>query len=180
MKENPKSKLIRRDFFKKSAAGIIGFFGGGHLNIALGSQNNFKKPISPTDSNWSVINSQFILKKGTTYMNNASLGMPPIDIVNSVKLGYEEISKEPLHGKHKLQDRINNNVMPLLAKTFNVNKEEIILTRNASEALFLQTLGIVLKKGDEVVLSTQEHPAALKPWVHRESKEFLILKYLNF
>ena len=44
MKENLKSKLIRRDFFKKSAAGIIGFFGGGHVNMALGSQNNFKKP----------------------------------------------------------------------------------------------------------------------------------------
>ena len=178
MKENLKSKLIRRDFFKKSAAGIIGFFGGGYVNMALGSQNNFKKPISPTDKNWSAINSQFILKKGITYMNNASLGMPPIDIVDSVKLGYEEISKEPLHGKHKLQDRINNNVMPLLAKTFNVNKEEIILTRNASEALFLQTLGIVLKKGDEVVLSTQEHPAALKPWVHRESKDGVVLKYV--
>ena len=178
MKENPKSKLIRRDFFKKSAAGIIGFFGGGHLNIALGSQNNFKKPISPTDSNWSVINSQFILKKGITYMNNASLGMPPINVVDSVRSGYEKISKEPLHGKHKLQDRINNDVIPLLAKTFNVNKEEIILTRNASEALFLQTLGIVLKEGDEVVLSTQEHPAALKPWVHRGSKDGVVLKYV--
>ena len=54
----------------------------------------------------------------------------------------------------------------------------MILTRNASEALFLQTLGLVLKKGDEVVLSTQEHPAALKPWMRRGSKDGVILKYV--
>ena len=39
-------------------------------------------------------------------------------------------------------------------------------------------MGLVLKKGDEVVLSTQEHPAALKPWIHRESKDGVILKYV--
>ena len=37
---------------------------------------------------------------------------------------------------------------------------------------------MVLKKGEEVVLSTQEHPAALKPWIHRGAKDGVILKYV--
>ena len=163
MKESPKSKLHRRDFFKKSAAGIIGSIGTIYANTNFEVANDFKRPSSSTDLNWSAINSNFILKNGVTYMNNASLGMPPMIIVDAVKAGYEGISKEPLHGKRKLQDKISKNVIPLLANTFNVKTDEVILTRNASEALFLQTLGLVLEKGDEVVLSTQEHPAALKP-----------------
>ncbi|OUX21166.1 MAG: hypothetical protein CBE10_00375 [bacterium TMED250] len=178
MKESRKSKLHRREFFKKSAAGIIGSVGSVYANTNFRVANDFKRPSSSTDLNWSAINSNFILKNGVTYMNNASLGMPPMIIVDAVKAGYEGISKEPLHGKRKLQDKISKNVIPLLASTFNVKTDEVILTRNASEALFLQTLGLVLKKGDEVVLSTQEHPAALKPWIHRGAKDGVILKYV--
>ena len=178
MKDSKNFKLHRRDFFKKSAAGLIGSFSGFYTNFHSNQAKNFKKPLSPTDKNWSRIRSHFILRSGTAYMNNASLGMPPLNVVDSVKTGYEEISKEPLRGKRNLQNNINNRVLPLLAKTFNTNKDEVVLTRNASEALFLQTLGMVLNKGDEVVLSTQEHPAALKPWKHREIKDGIILKYV--
>ena len=178
MKESRKSKLHRREFFKKSAVGVIGSIGSVYANTNFGVVNDFKRPSSPTDLNWSAINSNFILKNGVTYMNNTSLGMPPMIINDAVKAGYDEISKEPLNGKRKLQDKISKKVIPLLASTFNVKTDEVILTRNASEALFLQTLGLVLKKGDEVVLSTQEHPAALKPWMRRGSKDGVILKYV--
>ena len=178
MKESRKSKLHRREFFKKSAVGVIGSIGSVYANTNFGVANDFKRPSSPTDLNWSAINSNFIIKNGVTYMNNASLGMPPMIINDAVKAGYDEISKEPFNGKRKLQDKISKKVIPLLASTFNVKTDEVILTRNASEALFLQTLGLVLKKGDEVVLSTQEHPAALKPWMRRGSKDGVILKYV--
>ena len=178
MKESRKSKLHRREFFKKSAVGVIGSIGNVYANTNFGVANDFKRPSSPSDLNWSAINSNFILKNGVTYMNNASLGMPPMIINDAVKAGYDEISKEPFNGKRKLQDKISKKVIPLLASTFNVKTDEVILTRNASEALFLQTLGLILKKGDEVVLSTQEHPAALKPWMRRGSKDGVILKYV--
>ena len=178
MRESRKSKLHRREFFKKSAVGVIGSIGSVYANTNFGVANDFKRPSSPTDLNWSAINSNFILKNGVTYMNNASLGMPPMIINDAVKAGYDEISKEPFNGKRKLQDKISKKVIPLLASTFNVKTDEVILTRNASEALFLQTLGLILKKGDEVVLSTQEHPAALKPWMRRGSKDGVILKYV--
>ena len=42
---------------------------------------------------------------------------------------------------------------------FDVYKDDIVLTRNASEALFLQAMGVELKTGDEVLVhlkSTQQ------------------------
>ena len=134
------------------------------------------KPKSPNDKDWKQIRSQFILKKGVTYMNNASLGMPPLSVVQAVHKGYEAISKEPLHGKHDLQEAIRERVIPGLAETFGTNDDEIVLTRNASEALHLQTTALKLKKGDEVIITTQEHPAGLRPWMFRQKQDGINVK----
>ena len=109
-------------------------------------------------------------------MNNASLGMPPAVVVNAVRDGYKAISEEPLHGKHDLQDRIKSEVLPSLAKMFGASAEEIVLTRNASEALHLQAIGVQLDPGDEVIITSQEHPAGLHPWMYRGEKDGIIIK----
>ena len=166
-----KSKLSRRSFIQKSAAGFAAGIGTIYGKSNIQKPQYFSTPNSINDNNWSAIRSHFILNDGVTYMNNASLGMPPIEVVDSVNKGYEAISKDPLHGKHKLQETIKSNVMPALAKVFDVKTDELVLTRNASEALFLQTSGLTLYEGDEVIISTQEHPAALKPWMHRKAKD---------
>ena len=161
-----KSKLSRRFFIQKSVVGLTAAIGAIYGKSNIQKPQTFSTPKSENDNNWSAIRSHFILNDDVTYMNNASLGMPPIEVVDSVNKGYEGISKDPLHGKHELQESIKSNVMPTLAKVFGVKTDELILTRNASEALFLQTSGLNLTEGDEVIISSQEHPAALKPWMH--------------
>ena len=104
---------------------------------------------------------QFLLEPEVAYMNNASLGMPPAQVVESVHAGYEAISREPLHGKHNLQASIAEEVHPGLATLFGVTSGEIALTRNATEALHLQSVGLELAPGDEVLVTTQEHPAEI-------------------
>ena len=136
----------------------------------------YHKPKNPKDENWSKIRSHFILEKELVYMNNASLGMPPVEVVESVQKGYNSISKNPLSGKNQLQSIITNKVVPGLSKLFGTDEDEIVLTRNASEALFLQTNGLNLNPGDEVVVSTQEHPAALQPWNQRKINDRIHLK----
>ena len=171
------SKFTRRSFFKTWIAGAISSL----ITLENGyAKNSILEPITAPegvdDTNWRKVRSQFILKRGITYMNNASLGMPPGIVVNAVRDGYKAISEEPLHGKHDLQKTIADKVIPALAKMFNTMPEEIVLTRNASEALHLQTIGAKLKAGDEVVITSQEHPAGLKPWEYRAKKDGIIIK----
>ena len=171
------SKFSRRSFFKTGIGGalasIIPLESGYAKKYTLDS---ITTPIGFDDNSWKKIRSQFILKRGITYMNNASLGMPPGIVVNAIRDGYKAISEEPLHGKHNLQKTIADKVIPALAKMFNTMPEEIVLTRNASEALHLQTIGAKLKAGDEVVITSQEHPAGLKPWEYRAKKDGIIIK----
>ena len=135
-------------------------------------------PAGTDDTDWQKVRSQFILERGVTYMNNASLGMPPAVVINAVKKGYEAISSEPLHGKHDLQEQIAKEVIPGLANMFGTQSDEIVLTRNASEALHMQATGLKLKPGDEVIITTQEHPAGLGPWMYRQEQDGIKVKQI--
>ena len=150
-----KYKLSRRSFVQTSIASLASGLTAIYGKSILDQVKPFTMPKSSNDDDWSAIRSHFMLNDGVTYMNNASLGMPPLEVVDSVNKGYKAISKDPLHGKHHLQETIKNNVIPALAKTFGAKSKEMILTRNASEALHLQTTGLILKEGDEVIVSTQ-------------------------
>ncbi|MDH3206647.1 MAG: aminotransferase class V-fold PLP-dependent enzyme [Gemmatimonadota bacterium] len=130
-----------------------------------------RRPVDVDDAAWSAVRAQFMIDAGTAYMNNASLGMPPKPVVDAVAAGYVAISEEPVHGKHDLQSAIAERVMPRLGALFGVTASEISLTRNATEALHLQTLGARLRPGDQVIITTQEHPAGARPWQLRAARE---------
>ena len=175
--ERTESKFSRRSFIKTGlASAAVATLPGCDSQIDVQVRRKLKKPVGIDDAGWKNVRSQFILDKGLTYMNNASLGMPPAVVVEAVCKGYEAISKEPLHGKHDLQDNITKEVIPNLAKTFGAEADEIVLTRNASEALHLQAIGLELKRGDEVIITTQEHPAGHRPWMFRKEHEGVRVK----
>ena len=175
--EKTESKFSRRSFIKIGlASATVATLPGCDSQIDVQVRRNLKKPVGIDDADWKNVRSQFILDKGITYMNNASLGMPPAVVSEAVYEGYGAISREPLHGKHDLQEKIANEVIPNLAKTFGAEADEIVLTRNASEALHLQAIGLELKRGDEVIITTQEHPAGHRPWMFRKENEGVRIK----
>ena len=173
MPKNYSKKFSRRLFIKSGIFGLSTPLLSGSFNSKL---NNFKVPISYSDKDWASIRSHFIIDEDVTYMNNASLGMPPLSVVESINHGYKLISKEPLHGKHELQDNISKLVIPKIAETFGVDNDEIVLTRNASEALDIQAHSVKLKRGDEVIISSQEHPAGVRPWLVRQKNDGIKIK----
>ena len=127
-------------------------------------------PPSSHDDDWSAIRAHFITKPGVTFMNNASIGMPPGVVAEAVARGYESVSRDPIHAKHELNDLVQNRVRPHLAQFIGAKPSEIVLTRNASEALHLAAVGLVLEPGDEVLMTSQEHPAGRQPWRYRVSR----------
>ena len=107
------SKFSRRSFFKTGIGGALASIIP--LEYGYAKKYTLDSITTPTgfdDNSLRKVRSQFILKRGVTYMNNASLGMPPAAVVNAVRDGYKAISEEPLHGKHDLQNMIANKVIP--------------------------------------------------------------------
>ncbi|MYE69661.1 MAG: aminotransferase class V-fold PLP-dependent enzyme, partial [Gemmatimonadetes bacterium] len=119
---------------------------------------------------WAHVRDHFILEPGTAYMNNASLGMPPASVSAAVAAGYEALSREPIRAKHDLGDAIATRVVPRLAAFLGAEPGEIVLTRNATEALHAAAIGTRLERGDEVLITSQEHPAGRRPWEYRATR----------
>jgi selenocysteine lyase/cysteine desulfurase len=102
--------------------------------------------------------------------------MPPAVVAEAVSRGYALHSQDPLQAKHELRGIIANGTMPNLAAFLGVDVDEIVLTRNATEALHLQALGLDLNAGDEVLMTSQEHPAGSKPWRYRQAGSGITLR----
>ena len=166
-------RLTRRTALKVGAAGALAF-GIGRCGADIADEergSGLRQPHGVDDAAWAAVRADFMVDPRVAYMNNASLGMPPRQVVDAVAAGYAAISEEPLHGKHDLQEAISERVMPRLSGLLGVTAGEISLTRNATEALHLQTHGVRLRPGDEVLITTQEHPAGSRPWHLRAVRE---------
>lgn len=130
-----------------------------------------RTPAGTADTDWDEVRAHFLVEPGTAYLNNASIGMPPREVVDAVAAGYRAMAELPARGRSDLSDRIAEHVVPGLADLFSVETDELTLTRNASEALHLQSIGVALSPGDEVLITSQEHPAGRRPWEFRQVRE---------
>ncbi len=157
---NPPSAFSRREFLSLSLSGLA-------AHAITSKSEAIAAPKSSSDADWANVRAQFMLKPGVIFMNNASFGMPPAIVAQTVARGYEAISRDPIAAKHELSSLIQQNTRPSLARFIGARATEIVLTRNASEALHLAIMGLQLKAGDEVLLTNQEHPAGRQPWQYR-------------
>jgi selenocysteine lyase/cysteine desulfurase len=66
-----------------------------------------------------------------------------------------------------------------LAEMFGCDREEIAITRNASESLEILLMGMDFKSGDEILTTTQDYPRMLTTLRQRERREGLVLKMVK-
>ena len=163
--------FTRRDALKLTALGIAGIsIPGCHAGDTSETIPFSAQGLESDSPEWQNVRTHFNVLEGVTYMNNASIGMPPAIVVKAVSDGFRAQSEDPIHAKHELQKGIRDYTLPSLAGFFSVDPSELTLTRNASVALHLQTVGLDLQAGDHVVITTQEHPAGRKPWLFRKER----------
>lgn len=167
--------ISRRGFLYAGAAGVAGapLAACAPASDPAGSRRRpaLSRPEGVEDEAWAHVRDQFILESGTAYMNNASLGMPPASVAEAVAAGYEALSREPLRGKNDLGRVIAERVVPGMAALLGAEPDELALTRNATEALHMGAVGTRLRPGDEVLVTSQEHPAGRRPWEFRAARD---------
>jgi selenocysteine lyase/cysteine desulfurase len=165
----PAARLSRRSFL---TSGITGLTWGALAASQTPVPNQLpavRSPLLLDDESWAEVRAHFITEPGVVYLNNASLGMPPVEVAEAVADGYRSISRNPIQAKQELTDLIERRIRPNLARFVSAETTEIVLTRNASEALHLAAMGFILESGEEVLLTSQEHPAGRTPWLYRRA-----------
>jgi isopenicillin-N epimerase len=176
--ERMRPKTDRRGFLAKIVA-ATGASLARPLESHAGTPSSLHpgSPAGPEDeSYWSGVRAQFAFEPNLIYFNNASLGVPPRTVTQAVADGYRRLAANPAAAKLELADYLASTLRPAVARLLGADADEIALTRGASESLYLIANGFDLAPGDEVLLTSQEHPAGLTPWQIRAERTGVVVR----
>lgn len=126
--------------------------------------------------------SRTVYDKPLTYLDNASSAQKPKAVIDAITQAYSEEYANVHRGLHFLSNTVTENYEAAREATrafLNAaHLEEIIFTRNATEAMNLVAASFGMNgigEGDEIVLSIMEHHSNIVPWhFHRERKGAVI------
>ncbi|MGD2152384.1 MAG: aminotransferase class V-fold PLP-dependent enzyme [Gemmatimonadales bacterium] len=108
---------------------------------------------------WRAVRDQFLLEPGYTYLNTAGLGPSPRPVISAYQEGWLELEERCETG-HGRRAEVRGRVCEFLG----CGADELAFTRSATESMNLVARGLQLADGDEIVMTTHEHPGGAMPW----------------
>jgi cysteine desulfurase/selenocysteine lyase len=124
--------------------------------------------------------------KPLIYLDNAATSQKPLAVLNSLRHYYQYDNANVHRGAHTLSIRATEayeGARDKVAQFINAaSREEIVYTRNATEAINLvaYSWGLNhLKAEDEIILSVIEHHSNLVPWQIIAQKTGAVIKYVG-
>ena len=108
---------------------------------------------------WDTIREQFLFEEGYAYFNTAGLGPTPRPVINAVVRCMTELEKRCETG-HDRFDLARKRAAAFL----HCEPDELAITRNTTEGMNVVARGLSLETGDQVLMTTHEHPGGSIPW----------------
>ncbi len=109
-----------------------------------------------------------IKKKPMIYFDNACMTLRPRQVVTAMNQYYYDYPACALRSAHKMARRATDayeSARETIAKFIGAKPDEIIFTRNTTEAINLITHSFPFKKGDVILGTDKEHNSNLVPWL---------------
>jgi selenocysteine lyase/cysteine desulfurase len=109
---------------------------------------------------WRTVRRQFALAPGLAYFNAGGLGPSPKPVTDAWVREAGALERVCETGHERVQA-----VREKLSAFVGCDAGELAITRNATEGMNLVARGLALRAGDEVLLTTHEHPGGAVPWL---------------
>jgi cysteine desulfurase/selenocysteine lyase len=129
---------------------------------------------------------QQIQGKPLIYLDSAASSQKPQQVLEALLNYYQQDNANVHRGAHTLSVRATDayeGARDKVAKFINAScREEIVFTRNASEAINLVAYSwglATLNPGDEIILSVMEHHSNIVPWQIIAQKTGAVIKYIQ-
>jgi selenocysteine lyase/cysteine desulfurase len=106
--------------------------------------------------------------KNSTYLNTGTFGPSPTVVLNKIRRALDLIEE---HGafapivREEVEKKEYELAREKTAALLKVSSDEIALTRSVSDGVSMIANGLDWMPGDEVVISDQEHPSGMLPWL---------------
>ena len=109
-------------------------------------------PRRPDERFWMSVRDQFLMPPNLAVMNAANLCPSPAPVLEAMYLSTKDMDGDPSFDNRQKMSTGKEETRRLLARFLSVTPEEIVITRNTSEANNIVSSGLDLKAGDEVVI----------------------------
>ena len=125
-----------------------------------------------------------LMNRNIAYLDSGATTQKPQSVIDAVDNYYKDHNANPHRGAYSISIEATEdyeNGRDKIAKFINASREEVIITKNASEALNLVAYSYGLdnlKEPDEIVLSIMEHHSNLVPWQYVSRKTGAKLRYM--
>jgi selenocysteine lyase/cysteine desulfurase len=129
---------------------------------------------------WAGIQRAFDCDRTLVNLNNGGVSPTPSHVLDQMIRDLRFSNELPVeHMWRVLEPRVES-VRRDLAHEFGCDAEEMAIVRNASEANETMIFGLDLKRGDEVIVTSQNYPRMLTAWDQRVRRDGIVLKSITF
>ncbi|HYQ87618.1 MAG TPA: aminotransferase class V-fold PLP-dependent enzyme [Bacteroidota bacterium] len=128
---------------------------------------------------WLDIQQAFSVTRGITNLNNGGVSPSPRIVTEALVRYIWEQEDATAYTMWQILEPQCETIRTGLAEVFGCDREEIAITRNASESLEILLTGMDFKSGDEILTTTQDYPRMLTTLRQRETREGLVLKLIQ-
>ncbi len=128
---------------------------------------------------WSIIQNSFSVTRGIINLNNGGVSPSPRLVTEALVRYIWQQEDATAYTMWQILEPQSETIRTGLAELFGCDREEIAITRNASESLEILLMGMDFKSGDEILTTTQDYPRMLTTLRQREKREGLVLKLVK-
>ena len=162
--------VSRRDFARLvTVGGAASWFVGGKPWTAP-AQAFLQTPSEPDEAFWGAVRDQFVMPRDLGVMNAANLCPSSAPVLDAMYENTRDMDRDPSPQNRVKMGPAKETTRQLLADFLRVTPEEIIITRNTSEANNMVSSGVDLGEGDEVVLFADNHPSNKRAWQSKSER----------
>jgi selenocysteine lyase/cysteine desulfurase len=128
---------------------------------------------------WSDIQQSFSVTRGLVNLNNGGVSPSPRIVTEALVRYIWQQEDATAYTMWQILEPQSETIRTGLAELFGCDREELAITRNASDSLEAVLFGLDLKPGDEVLTTTQDYPRMLTTLRQRERRDRIRLKLVK-
>jgi isopenicillin-N epimerase len=125
---------------------------------------------------WFDIQQSFSVTRGLINLNNGGVSPSPRIVTEALVRYLWQQEDATAYTMWQILEPQSETIRTGLAEAFGCDREEVAITRNASDSLEAILFGLDLKPGDEVLTTTQDYPRMLTTLRQRERRDHIVLK----
>ena len=159
-----RSSLDRREFARLFTLGGSAALLGHPALAAFRPTPLSAAALKPDAVDWEAVREQFLMPPELSVMNAANLCPSPSAVLETVYDFTRRLDREPVPSYRGEMAGVKEGTRDRLAAFLRASPEEILITRNTSEANNWISNGLDLGPGDEVLILADNHPSNNRAW----------------